>query len=139
MSFLTSVWSLYIKIGILNAYLASCTYLCTYRSINHCFWIILFLYNINSISILAGESVLLRALYFLLKNKNCLNQYFKRNCCPRLGNIQRSKNYFTQDRTTQAVVITKKQNLHTVKRRPFTVQHRFYFVDIRTTKKVIRA
>jgi len=48
------------------------------------------------------------------------------------------KNCFARERTTKATVITKKQNFHTTKKRTLTVQHRFYFFDIRNTKRVIQ-
>jgi len=59
-------------------------------------------------------------------------------CCLRLTNVQHCEKYFTRDKTTQAVVITNKQNFHTIKRRTFDVQHRFYFSDITNTKKLFK-
>jgi len=58
-------------------------------------------------------------------------------CCIYVTNVLHSKNCFTRDRTTQAVVITKKQNVHTIKRRTFTVQHSFYMFYITNKKNVI--
>jgi len=47
--------------------------------------------------------------------------------------VQHTKNYFTRDRTTQAVIITKKRKFHTIKRRKFIVQD--YFFDTANTIK----
>jgi len=54
-------------------------------------------------------------------------------CCLR---VQNNKNCFARDRTTQAVVQAKPPNVHTIKIRTFTVQHRFYFFYVSHTKKV---
>jgi len=54
--------------------------------------------------------------------------------CVRLTNVQQSKNYFTRDKTTQAVFITKKRNFLIVKRITFIVQHRFLFFRYRKYK-----
>jgi len=45
---------------------------------------------------------------------------------------------FTQDGTTQALIITRKLHFYTIKRRTFTEQHKFYIFDITNKKKLFK-
>jgi len=77
-------------------------------------------------------------LIYLDKNNYFLRGCYTPVCCLRLTNIQHTINWFAVDKMTQAVVQAKQPNFQTLKRRIFTVQHRFYFFDITNKKKVIR-
>jgi len=77
----------------------------------------------------------LELTFLQYSSETVLRGRYTRMCSICFTKVQHSKNYFTQDKTTQVVFITKKRNVLAIKRRISSLQHRFYIFSILQIQK----